>query len=435
MATSVKTVPKEVSALLFSKNPKVIDSIQERQPSRFNPRGNRTGLNPGDTIEFEFTSDQFVDVSSALLCFDLNIAATDSICNAADVIERISIYYNDVLLEQISDANAWSNALLAYSAHRNWCQSEGKMILGLTNQVNSNAPSTAAGTVNGARAYAVPLGLVSGLFRMKNYLPLLGNKLRVSILLAPAKDVINYTTAAVPATQTYSLNKISILMDTIVCTQGYASTIRAAMNTSEGLRLPFTSLQMNSLTVGSGTNQYLRIPNNLSNAMSLFMLYDNSTTKVLTQNLWNFKKQSFPLPTFSSLRVRCGTKMFTPPDDLRSFAELYTSAEKCVNSVCDITGTGYIDFKTFTGGYAAHTDLSNAAAVYGLALIGVNLEKTIEPDDNVINNGLAAIEAGNSDFDVQLTTTSGLAVTDNILSAISHKRALVFASHGITCEY
>ena len=94
------------------------------------------------------------------------------------------------------------------------------------------------------------------------------------------------------------------------------------------------------------------------------------------------------------MRVRCGTKMFTPPDDIRSFTEAYTSVEKCVNSVCDITGSGWIDYKMYTGDYAQAGKIDDSAAKYGLCLLGVNLEKTIEMDDAVINNGLAAIEAG-----------------------------------------
>ena len=99
MATSVKMESKPVSALLYSKSPKVIDAIQERQPSRFNPKGSSDGFLPGRMIEFEFMTDQFLDPASAVLCFDLDVAATDAISNAADVIERLDILYNDVPLE------------------------------------------------------------------------------------------------------------------------------------------------------------------------------------------------------------------------------------------------------------------------------------------------------------------------------------------------
>ena len=57
------------------------------------------------------------------------------------------------------DVNAWSNVLLAYSASANWVKAEGEMLLGLTNQINSNV---LLGTVNGNRSYAIPLGLLSG---------------------------------------------------------------------------------------------------------------------------------------------------------------------------------------------------------------------------------------------------------------------------------
>ena len=58
MATSVKMESKPVSALLYSKSPKVIDAIQERQPSRYNPKGQRDGYTPGSTVEFEIMTDQ-----------------------------------------------------------------------------------------------------------------------------------------------------------------------------------------------------------------------------------------------------------------------------------------------------------------------------------------------------------------------------------------
>ena len=284
--------------------------------------------------------------------------------------------------------------------------------------------------MNGKRSYAIPLGLLSGFFRMKNYLPLMGNRLRVNFgLTKSASDVISFSTTAAPANQSFTLNNVSILMDTVICTPKYADAVRSVMQTGEGLRLPFTSLQTGTHQVAASASQYMRIANSNSNSMSLFLLYDDKVAKEQEPDKWSLSRQAYALPKFSSLRVRCGTKSFTPPDDIRSFTELYTSVEKCVNSVCDITGSGWIDYQMYTGDYVQGANVSGGK--YGLCLMGVNLEKTIETDDAVINNGLAAIEAGNSDFDITLQTATALNNQNTFRWAISHKRALVFAAQGV----
>jgi hypothetical protein len=427
-------VQKDVSALLYTKNPKAINSITDRKPNRINPKRARSGVAPGDPIEFEFTSDAFIDLASASLCFDLAITGvtgtTNSICNAADVVSRISIFYNDVLCEQINESNSWCNTLLAYSATRSWCGSEGDAILGLSNQVNQALPGAAS---NGARSYCVPIGLLSGFFRMANYLPLLGNKLRVSFQVASKpSDVVNFTDNTVPGGIGFQLNNISVMIDSVIVQREYRDKILEVMASENGLRIPFSSLQTGKLTPSNSTSQQLRIPNNLSNALSLFMLYDNASAKALTTNQWTLMHQSFPLPSFSSLRVRSGSHYFTPPDDIKSFPELYASAEKCCNSVADISGTGYINYGMQSGLYTKAATIAGGS--YGLCLLAVNLEKTLESDDSVMNNGFTASESGSVDFDIQITTTTALSNGDSFLTAIQHKRALVFARSGVVCE-
>ena len=55
---------------------------------------------------------------------------------------------------------------------------------------------------------------------------------------------------------------------------------------------------------------------------------------------------------------------------------------------------------------------------------------------SVMNNGLSSQQAGaTNEFDITLTTGSALAATSNILYNLVHKRNMILANGGVTCEF
>lgn len=432
MSMQVESYTKvPASRMLYSRSPVVLDSLSDRRPDRFFPVTGRTA-NPGDTVQFEISSDSFLDCLSSFLTFDLAFTGGTGheISGAYDIVSRVEIFYNDTLLERITEANAWANSFIAMTANQTWLQAEGS-VLGIKNQFLNNGVAAAAD--NGARRYILPLSLVSGFFRCPSYIPIVGNKLKVNIVLAQPKEVIIKSSSA---TATYALSNISLSADVVVANQKHRDAIIQAMR-ADTIRIPFTTYQTGSLQAYGSTENYLKISNNNSNALSLHLLYNNQSDKTQDSSSYVMYNQSFPLSTFSRLRVRSGTKNFTPADDIQGHAELYASANKCVSSFNDLSGSGVVPFTVFKAGYTKDVDNVDPTK-YGLCLISTNLEKSLDSDDSaeIINNGASANEGGmTSDIDVYLTTTSNLNAADNFLYNIVHKRNLVMKQGSVVCEF
>lgn len=421
---------KMPQALLFSQNPSILDGVVERRVERFQPNGSRSGYTAGQTLEFFITTDQLQDLTSGMLCFDLAISGTSSgsarISNAVDVIKNFSIFLNDVQLESIQDTAAWINTFMSFTCNRSYLQTEADVLLGINNQEHISSVASPI------RSFSVPLALVSGLCRAQNYFPTLGSKLRFVFELAPNRDVISLPGNVDNA---YTLNNVSMTMDTIIVSSEYRQKLQQVIASDQGLRFNFGSLQTSKHQVAGATQQYLRIPYNLSNALSLVVLYaPSNTTKAWDATAWTLQNQSFPLQDkgFQRLEVRSGSRIFTGNDGILTTPELYVSAEKCINSFLNFVGSGYIDFKTFTDGYTRNTTISSGQ--YGIMPLAVNLEKALQSDDSLINDGISSAQ-GLQEFDMRLTTNSPLDGGASFLSCIYHRRTLKMSSNGVVLEY
>ena len=422
-----KYVRVNSNGLLYHRSPQIIDSLVDRRCDRYFPVSGRTA-NPNDTVQFEISTDQFLDPLSAYLTFDLSFNTTTNtlISCATDLIYRMEIFYNDTPLERITDANAWASAFLLMSANETYLKSEGS-VMGYTNQFVDNS------AVNGARRYILPLSLVSGFFRCSNYIPIVGNKLKINVLLAPREQVISRTGLL---TASYSLTNISLSADIVVASKSHRDKILQAINT-DTLRIPFTSYQTGTYQVQPASDMYIKLSNNNTNALSVHMLYNNKSVKTLDTTNHTLYNQAFPLQNFKSLRVRSGVRTFTPSDDVNGHAELFASANKCVSAFNDISGSGVIDYQTFISGYTKASSISKTN--YGFCLVSCNLEKTLSDDhEAVINNGLSANENGaTNDLDVyvSMNSTAGLNSGDEWLYNIVHKRNLVFKQGAVIMEF
>ena len=420
-----KKVPQ---SLLFHKDTKLLDAIVERRSTRYQPQGQRSGYTALQQLEFQLKDDQMLDLSTACVNFTLNVSGTSSanaiISNAANVFKTLNIYFNDILVESINqDCNSWTNAFMAYTVNKSYYDVEGNALMGITNQVVESNQSS--------RKYTVPLVFLSGFMRMKQHFPLLSNTLRISFDLAPVKDVISK-----PGNidNIYTLNDVSLQCDSIITTNEYRSALLQVINSPKGLKIPYTSIQSSRTALENSTDNYVKLNFNLSNALSLFMLVDPpASTKTWVAAEHTLNVESYPLATFDRLEVRLGSKTFTNQDGIRSYSEMYLSSEKCVNGlITSFHSSGCINYKTFSSGYTKNA--STLTGVYGLFLMGCNLEKDTISDDSIINEGISSNEAGNQ-FDIRLFSTSALTAGSQLLTAIYHKRSLVLQSGGSAVEF
>jgi hypothetical protein len=207
----------------------------------------------------------------------------------------------------------------------------------------------------------------------------------------------------------------------------------------EGIRFPYVSYQTSKVQAFGNMNN-LRISNNNSNALSLHLLYDDSTTKNAVDTATNYRmyNQSFPLAGFEKLFVRSGVKNYTPITGIVGHSELFASANKCISSFMDITGSGYLDMKTFKGTYTPAAALDKTK--YGFCPVSCSLEKTLSPDisidQDVINNGMSANQNGNTDtIDVDIECGSGVSSSAQFLYNIVHSRALSFKEGTVLVEF
>ena len=459
MAAQAEYKSKTVDNLLYHVSPKIIDSIAERKVIRAKPRGKYSGYGAAEPMEFEISNDQFIDLPSVVLHFELNSTnsngGNDQIANAADFCDQMSVYYNEVTVEQVRDTNAWMNAFLSYSANRTYMQGEATTLLGVRNQiVQTVGNSTVTDGTSPGFKYSVPLALLSGFFRCKFFLPILGNRLRFRMVL-PNNVVDMLTSVSADNTgaitgASYTLNNISITYDMLVIQPAYRSAVIEAMKSEQGFRIPFTSYQTGQLGCAAATSQYLKISHDLSNAMSLFLLHNplRPTLAVpvpITGGTWAagryaLNRESFPLNSFTSLRVMSGSLLFTPNEDIQGAVELYVSTQKCVASLSDLSGAGWVssDILKASGDLPVYgTGVpSTRPPDYGITLMGVNLEKTVETDEAVNNNGLTSRSGGaTSDFDIVLTTGNALRTDSNILYNIVHKRNVVFQGGNVNVQF
>jgi hypothetical protein len=430
---------KRVSAskLLYSKSPNVVDNITRRDIHRWHSQTSRSPV-PNDTVVFELSSDGFFDLQSAYLSFDIEFTsseaefdpATVEIATTQDLIGKWECHYNDQLLSKIDDASAWSNTFTFLSANKTWAESEGS-VLGLKNQIVDT------GVNKGNRKHILPLCLVDPLFASSAFLPILSNKLRIQCVLNDAKKVI---IKANKASATYQIKNLSLCMDVIQSTDAHRQKIIQMMKSGEGLRFPYVSYQTSKVQAFGAMNN-LRISNNNSNALSIHLLYDDSTAKNAVDITSNYRmyNQSFPLSQFSKLFIRSGVMNYTPLTGVVGLPELFASSNKCISSFMDISGSGYLDFKTFSGAYTPAANL-NDKSKYGLATISCSLEKTLSPDisvdQDVINSGMSANQQGNTDtIDVDIEVDGGVSGSAQFLYNIVHSRAVAFKDGSVLVEY
>lgn len=441
---SASYVSKTTQSLLFHTKPSLIESIEERRVDRMAPSEKSDDFRAGQTLTMNLTNDQMVDPQSICLNFKLSQFLADGVTpsvgyinGAMDVIQKLSIHYNDILVEEFDHANYWANTFLYFSANKSYFETEGQSLLGMAPRYLDRYLGATATTTTGmhlncgtaGKDFTIPLALVSPFLRNKFFLPLFGAHLRITMVLAPNIEVL---TRFAVAGNVYRLNNVSFTYDSVILTPTYRQALIAQLRSEEGIRIPYTSYNTVTHTcAASGTNN-IRFQYNLVNALSLFLLHNPVVAKTADAVKWKYVSHSFPCPagTFTKMDITSGSKRFTPNDGVKTFPELYASAEKCIGSLCDISGSGIIDRDTFEGAYAEDGDFKTCTA--GLCLFACNLEKTTENDDSLINSGISSAQGLNT-FDIRLETGATLGTSEWLIN-VAHKRALKLSGSGTNVD-
>lgn len=245
-----------------------------------------------------------LDMRSIVLNYTIQTYATGTTCCPDDghPFMTVQALLNGQLLENIQNAPKLANVEMTMGASKSYYQTAGSLqgFELLNNDLVTNVPSstvnasiTAWGYVSGnqgscqvrsARAASakfnniageqrsIPLGLMMGLGRMKQYLPIaLTGELALVLITGTASDVLFDITSALVGD--YSLSNVSLEYDIVVPAQNYMSVLqKVAMEDPVGLTMPYessivtaaaaisasASMTQNDLIVSRATNHLLR---------------------------------------------------------------------------------------------------------------------------------------------------------------------------------
>ena len=261
----------------------------------------------GQQIQF-LIADQggLIDMSSVVINYNIQTSTASSATHCPDdghPFMVVQALLNGQLLENIQNAPKLANVEMTLGGSKNYYQTAGSLqgFELLNNDLVTNVPSstvtasiTAWGYVSGNKPSvttranrvaaavfnnapgeqrSIPLGLMCGLGRCKQYIPLaLTGELAIVLVTGQPSDVC-FTTDSVTAGD-YCLAAVSMEYDIVVPDQRYMSVLqKVAMEDAAGLTMPYessivstaaaiaasaTSLTQNDLIVSRATNHLLR---------------------------------------------------------------------------------------------------------------------------------------------------------------------------------
>lgn len=216
-------------------------------------------------------------VDPASICIVYNFCTNNAVPDDSHPFVRCQISLNGQLLDDINSAAKNTNAEVTLGATKDWYQTSGSFcgFELLNNELNTGTASVAnaaslqqysgawgdvsgnffniearyddaATTVNplGGVQRVLPLGLISGIGRMKNYLPLnILGELSFTLFTGSANEVCFTGTPAVAVTPDYSLKGVYLLADIVVPHPAYAEILGRMANDSgeQGLNMVYES--------------------------------------------------------------------------------------------------------------------------------------------------------------------------------------------------
>lgn len=255
--------------------------LTQRRRIRIQAQGGRdagtgtgaTAANGGNQqIQF-LLSDAGGLVDPASICLVYNFCTNSLVPDDGHPFTRVQISLNGQLLDDVNSAAKNTNAEVALGATKDWYSTSGSFcgFELLNNELNTGLPAaTVAGiqqyvgawgdvsgnffniearyddpatTANplGGQQRVLPLGLISGVGRMKNYLPLnILGELSFTFFTGAAGEVLYSPTAA--ATGDYCLKGLYLIADIVIPHPAYAEVLsRLANEENSSLSMPYES--------------------------------------------------------------------------------------------------------------------------------------------------------------------------------------------------
>jgi hypothetical protein len=384
--------------------------LVSRRKIRFQPQTGTTAA-PGSIVQFVLAdSSSLLDVNSATIGFTITTTGTgtETMDDGPSCFRRVQVSLNANLVEDIDHAHRLANMEVYGGGDKAWMQAAGSYAgywklnpdLVIGNPVASTAalagatwgaanaatnstalgnllqaynpgygdcggqvPATPTGTwaAAGVRTAAgetriVPLSILSGFFRTKQYIPLaLLGEMVISFTLASAAEAVFQATGAQDGS--YSLS--DIFMECDVVQPHYAlMELMTKVATSEGesgIVIPYESaIVSQGQTIQSGTSSVIvsRATNNLRR-----MLYAHQLTAGLST--WNFPSVScFGYNACSNWQVRIGSYYFPSQPattDARMFGLLQSCYGEAVNDKPSVINRNLYTQTTAANGTGGNT--------------------------------------------------------------------------------
>ena len=284
--------------------------LTQRRRCRIIPQSGQNygsaGANGGNSQLQFLIADQggLVDPKSIVINYFIQTNATAAVPDDGHPFTTVQVLMNGQLMDNTQNAMKYTNVEMKMGGSRSYYQSAGSLqgFELLNNDLITTLPVAGSGSViasDGQFGYvtnnvadistrttraanaitnniageqrSIPLGLLSGVGRMKTYLPvsLLG-ELSIVLITGTAAEVLFNPTSNV--TGDYSLAQVSLEYDVVVPAPQYMSLLQQIANEEGGLNLPFESaivtagagisssstLTENSVIVSRATNHLLR---------------------------------------------------------------------------------------------------------------------------------------------------------------------------------
>jgi len=332
--------------------------LVSRRKIRFQPQTGTTAA-PGSIVQFVLAdSSSLLDVNSATLSFTVTTTGTNTAAaptaldDGPSVIRRVQVSLNGNLVSDVDHAHRLCNMEVYASADKSWYQSAAGGYAGFwkfnPDLATGVFPTTTAAPMAGAynpsfgdvygddttnggiwqaagdrqlagETRLIPLSLLDGFWRCKNYIPLnLLGELVISFTLASAQEAMFCGTAA---TQSYTLSDIFMECDVVQPHYALNEIMMKQANSEgeQGIVVPYESaIVSQGQAISGGTSSVIvsRATNNLRR-----LLYAQQLTGGLS--VLTFPSVScFGFNATSSWQVRCGS-LYMPSQPATTIARMY----------------------------------------------------------------------------------------------------------------
>lgn len=409
--SSLNNLQQHIPEQLRTKSLTLNSVIKGRTTQRFNPMNGKSGYS-GDgksQIEFNLAHSDLVDFSTLAL----SLKYTQPGSNAGHIVDGfisglfqyIEVYIADKLFERVERYAIVKHAMIKATSNDSYVVRE------------LDAMSTVKA---GKTDYITSLDLL-GITKIKNYLPLLQNNVRIVIKLATSevshvstKSILageNAGNASGPrvAVSDYQLDDVTMLLDTVQVHDGYMANFMSAISGETGITIPIQTFDVKERTY----SELMHFNLSYAEADSFFGIVKYANTEK-THDTNPVTVCDFP--QIKKLTASFSGKYVTPVDGLQTKSEIYMSMRKSLASLHDASGSTYLDFNGYND----------------LTLLGCDLEK-VPAHAEVVGNGLDT-RANSYTLDVKVETSSEVKANAKFYLVVLHRKLLVFANNSITIQ-